>query len=254
VGAPTEGVGSRASAGAVTVVSEIQGFPPTGTWEASTYTQDSPGVAGAVEAGDRFGASLAVGNRDIHAVGAFRRIAVGSPGEDLGAINAAGAVNLFKASGSGLVGLKALTQNTAGVGETAETGDRFGTSVAVMSGSTHRLAVGTPYEDLGSATNAGLVQRFNFHDVTSDSGINQNSVGAAGAVHDGSLYGTPLAALEGDPERVWLIGNPLQGTGAVHVVTVTGGGTSRAWVPGAGGVPGGASRFGRSLSGYDDLG
>ena len=70
VGAPTEGVGSRASAGAVTLVSEIQGFPPTGTWQASTYTQDSPGVAGAVEAGDRFGASLAAGNRDIHAVGA----------------------------------------------------------------------------------------------------------------------------------------------------------------------------------------
>ena len=101
------------SAGVVTLVSEIQGFPPTGTWEASTYTQDSPGVAGAVEAGDRFGASLAVGNRDIHAVGAFRRIAVGLPGEDLGAINAAGAVNLFKASGSGLEGVKGLTQNTA---------------------------------------------------------------------------------------------------------------------------------------------
>jgi len=59
VGAPAEGVGSRASAGAVTAVSQIQGSPPTGTWDASTYTQDSPGVAGAVEAGDRFGASLA---------------------------------------------------------------------------------------------------------------------------------------------------------------------------------------------------
>ena len=149
VGAPTEGVGSDASAGAVTVVSEIQGFPPTGTWEASTYTQDSPGVGGAVEAGDRFGASLAVGNSDINTPG-FRRIAVGSPGEDLGASDAAGAVNLFRADGSGLEGLQVLTQNTAGVGDSAETGDRFGTSVAVMSGSTHRLAVGTPYEDLGS--------------------------------------------------------------------------------------------------------
>ena len=254
VGAPGEGVGRRASAGAVTAVSEIQGFPPTGDWDASTYTQDSPGVAGAVEAGDRFGASLAVGNRNINTAGSFRRIAVGSPGEDIGAINAAGAVNLFRASGSGLEGLQVLTQNTAGVGETAETGDRFGTSVAVMSGTTHRLAVGTPYEDLGSATNAGLVQRFNFHNVATNSGVNQNSAGAAGVVHDNSLYGSPIAALEGDPERVWLIGNPLQGTGAVHVVNVTGGFASRSWAAGVGAIPGGASRFGRSLSGYDDLG
>ena len=254
MGAPTEGVGSDASAGAVTVVSEIQGAPPTGTWEASTYTQDSPGVGGAVEAGDRFGASLAVGNSDINTTG-FRRIAVGSPGEDLGASDAAGAVNLFRApGGSGLEGLQVLTQNTAGVGDTAETGDRFGTSVAVMSGSTHRLAVGTPYEDLGSATNAGIVQLFNFHNVASDSALNQNSPGAGGVVHDGSLYGTPVAALEGDPERVWLIGNPLQGTGAVHVVNVSGGFASRAWVAGAGLIPGGATRFGRALSGYDDLG
>ena len=163
-------------------------------------------------------------------------------------------MNLFKASGSGLEGIQVLTQNTAGVGETAETGDRFGTSVAVMSGTTHRLAVGTPYEDLGSATNAGLVQRFNFHDVATNSGVNQNSAGAAGVVHDNSLYGSPIAALEGDPERVWLIGNPLQGTGAVHVVNVSGGFASRAWAAGVGAIPGGASRFGRALSGYDDLG
>ena len=254
VGAPTEGVASDASAGAVTVVSEIQGFPPTGTWEASLYTQDSPGVAGAVEAGDRFGASLAVGNRDINAPGSFRRIAVGSPGEDVGSRNAAGAVNLFRASGSGLEGQQVLTQNSTGVGDVAETGDRFGTSVAVMSGSTHRLAVGSPYEDLGSATNAGIVQRFNFHDVASDSALNQNSAGAGGVVHDGSLYGAPVTALEGDPERVWLIGNPLQGTGAVHVVNVSGGFASRAWVAGAGLIPGGAARFGHALSGYDDLG
>jgi len=253
-GAPGEAVGSRAAAGSVTVVSEIQGFPPTGTWEAASYTQDSPGVGGAVEAGDRFGASLAVGNRNIHTAGSNRRIAVGSPGEDVGSRNAAGAVNLFRASGSGLQGTTALTQDTAGVGDSSETGDRFGTSVSVMSGSTHRLAVGTPYEDLGSATNAGIVQRFNFDNVASDNVLNQNSPGAAGVVHDDSFYGSPVVALEGDPERVLLIGNPLHATGTVHVVSVTGGFTSRAWLPGVGGVPGGGTRFGRSASGYDDLG
>ena len=105
-GAPGESLGSLGTAGAVTVVSEIQGFPPTGTWEAVRYTQDSPGIGDVAEAGDRFGASLAVGNRNIYTAGSIRRIAVGAPGEDVGSKNAAGAVNLFTASGSGLEGLQ----------------------------------------------------------------------------------------------------------------------------------------------------
>ena len=95
----------RASAGSVTIVGEIQGFPPTGTWQGARYTQNSPGVGDAVEAGDRFGASVAVGNRNIFTAGSLRRVAVGVPGEDVGAQNVAGAVNLFTASSSGLQGL-----------------------------------------------------------------------------------------------------------------------------------------------------
>ena len=126
VGAPGESVGTRADAGSVTGVSQIQGFPPTGTWQAERYTQNSPGVGDAVESGDRFGASVAAGNRNVFSAGSFRRVAVGVPGEDVGARNVAGAVNLFTASGSGLDGLTYLTQSTAGVGDSAETGDRFG--------------------------------------------------------------------------------------------------------------------------------
>jgi hypothetical protein len=255
VGAPGESVGTRGSAGSVTVVSEIQGFPPVGTWEAARYTQNSPGVGDSVEAGDRFGASLAAGTLSITAPSSVRRIAVGVPGEDVGSKNLAGAVNLFTASGSGLAGLKYVTQNTAGVGGASETGDRFGASVAVMPGTTtQRLAVGAPHEDIGSATNAGTVQLFNFHNVASDSSLTQSSPGAAGDVHDQSLYGSLVVALEGDPERAWLVGNPYHATGAVHVVNVTGGFASRAWLPGSGGVPGSATRFGWSAGGHDDLG
>ncbi len=254
-GAPGESLGSLGTAGAVTVIPEIQGFPPTTTWEAVRYTQNSPGIGDVAEAGDRFGASLAVGNRNIFDAGSIRRIAVGAPGEDVGSKNAAGAVNLLTASDSGLQNLKFLTQNTAGVGDTSEAGDQFGSSVAVMPGpATQRLAVGTPYEDLGSATNAGLAQRFDFSKVATNSALNQNSPGAAGVVHDGGRYGSPVVALEGGSERVWLIGNPFTATGNVHVVNVTGGFASRAWVPGSGGVPGGASRFGWSAGGHDDLG
>lgn len=252
-GAPGESVGPRAAAGSVTIVAEVQGFPPN-TWQAVRYTQDSPGVGGVAEKGDRFGASLAVGNRRIFTPGTLRRIAVGVPGEDVGPDDAAGAVNLFTASGTGLRGLTYLTQDTPGVGNTSEPGDRFGSSVSVMAGATQRLAVGTPYEDLGSATDAGMVQRFGFHHVATDSSLTQDSPGAAGVVHDGSRYGSPVVALEGGTERAFLVGNPFHATGAVHVVNVTGGFASRAWRPGSGGVPGGAHRFGWSAGGRDDLG
>jgi hypothetical protein len=256
VGAPGEGIGTRAGAGSVTVVSQVQGFPPVGTWQAERYTQNSPGVGDTVESGDRFGAGLAAGTVSITSPSSVRRIAVGVPGEDVGTRNLAGAVNLFTASGSGLVGLRYVTQNTAGVGGASETGDRFGASVAVMpgAGTTQRLAVGTPHEDLGSDTNAGMVQLFDFHDVASDSSRTQDSPGAAGSTHDQSRYGAPVVALEGDPERAWLVGNPYHATGAVHVVNVSGGFAPRAWLPGSGGVPGGATRFGWSAGAYDDLG
>ena len=92
-----------------------------------------------------------------------------------------------------------------------------------MSGSTHRLAVDTPYEDLGSATNAGIVQLFNFHNVASDRGLNQNTAG------------TPGHRRRTRRQREWWV--RLSGLGGRHRLD-----------------PGGATRFGRALSGYDDLG
>jgi hypothetical protein len=56
-GAPLEDVGSTVDAGAVSVLyGEVIGL------SAETLTQDTPGVAGSAEAGDRFGAALAVGD------------------------------------------------------------------------------------------------------------------------------------------------------------------------------------------------
>ena len=56
-GAPLEDVGSTVDAGAVSVLyGEIIGL------SSDTFTQDTPGVAGSAEPGDRFGAALAVGD------------------------------------------------------------------------------------------------------------------------------------------------------------------------------------------------
>ena len=53
-------------------------------------TRTPPGVPGTAEAGDRFGRSL-----DTIQVGSTTRLAVGVPGEDIGADANAGSVQLF---------------------------------------------------------------------------------------------------------------------------------------------------------------
>ena len=123
-----------------------------------------------------------------------------------------------------------------------------------MAGTTPRLAVGTPYEDLGSATDAGMVQRFDFHNVATDNALTQASPGAAGDVHDDSRYGSPVVALEGVPERVWLIGNPSTRPAPCTSSTSPAASPPAPGCPGSGGVPGGAARFGWSAGGHDDLG
>lgn len=82
-GAPGEAIGSRARAGAATLL--LGG--PTGLVDANgearsvAYQQNTPGVPGAAEAGDAFGAAVATGDYDHDG---RTDIAVGSPGENNG--------------------------------------------------------------------------------------------------------------------------------------------------------------------------
>jgi hypothetical protein len=97
-------------------------------------------------------------------------LAVGVPGEDVGPafgpeVNNAGAVQVFYAQADGLTeeGGDYWTQNTSGVKDPAEAGDRFGSSVAtgdVNGDGFDDLAIGVPGEDVGnpSKANAGAVQ------------------------------------------------------------------------------------------------
>ncbi len=252
VGAPGEALGSRTSAGSLTVLPEAQGLPPD-TWHGASYTQDSPGVPGAAEAGDQFAASLGVATTNFISPSSIRRLAVGAPGEDVGGDNAAGLVNLFTASGSGLVPKSGLTQDTAGVDGASEPGDHFGQSVAVTVGASNQFVVGAPNEDIGSAADAGMAQLFSFANLGADLPLTQGSPGAAGTVQAGNRYGSPVVAIEGESERAFAIGNPDNGTGTVHVQTLTATFDPRSWVPGQGGVPAGAARFGWAVGGHDNL-
>jgi hypothetical protein len=97
-----------------------------------TLTQDSPGVVGTAEPGDLFGAALARGiffnnfNGD-----SFTDLAIGASGEDVGAAADAGAVNVQYGSAAGLPGPggQLFTQDSPGVGGSAESGDGFGSAL-----------------------------------------------------------------------------------------------------------------------------
>src|SRR5207249_835937 len=93
------------------------------------WTQGSRGIRGAAEAGDHFGAALAVGdfNHDGYA-----DLAIGVPGENVGKAANAGAVAVLYGSGSGLTakGDDLWTQGSGGIRGAAEAGDGFGSALA----------------------------------------------------------------------------------------------------------------------------
>ena len=121
-------------------------------------------LGGLVEEFDYFGWALAAGdfNRDGYA-----DLAVGVPGESVGAVAGAGAV-FVAYSGPAGIGTRAplnhvLHQNVSGVAETAETGDNFGRALAsgdVNGDGYADLVVGSPFESLSDNDNAGAVHLF----------------------------------------------------------------------------------------------
>jgi hypothetical protein len=93
------------------------------------WYQGTQGVAGEPEEGDQLGMAIAIGN---FGNGATRDLALGVPTEDLGSIQAAGAVNVLYGSSGGITttGNEVLSQNTDGTDEAAESGDLFGETLA----------------------------------------------------------------------------------------------------------------------------
>jgi hypothetical protein len=119
-------------------------------------------IIGSPEGGDLFGEALASG--DFNGDGADD-LAVGVPFEDLGGTADAGFVNVLygrRFFGLDAPGNQSFDQDSAGLTSTAaETDDRFGQTLAVgdfNGDGRDDLAVGVPLEDIGSTSDAGIVQ------------------------------------------------------------------------------------------------
>src|SRR5215211_7838211 len=149
-------------------------------------------VGGTAEFLDRFGEALAAG--DFNGDG-FADLAGGASGEDVGGVRDAGAVSVLYGAAGGLTtaGGRLFTQ----VGSAAEEQDWFGSALAA--GDFNRdgfadLAVGAPYETVGSAFAAGAVSVLygSAGGLTTSGGRLFTQVG--GAVEGGDLFGSALAA------------------------------------------------------------
>lgn len=201
VGVPSETVADgRESAGAVHV---LYGSASGLTSAGSQYlTQDTPGVDGGSEFGDQFGSALAIA--DFGGTPAAD-LAIGVPQEDLGSLDAGGAVHILYGSAAGLTATNSqfLTQDTAGIPGGAEEDDRFGIELAAVDlGRTAQaeLVVGVPLEDVGDAEDAGAVHVLygtaNGLTTVGSQMVTQNSNGLAGVAEASDRFGSTLAAAD----------------------------------------------------------
>jgi hypothetical protein len=124
IGAPSEGVGGAARAGAVHV---LYGGPngPSAT-NSQLFTQASPGVSGAPETGDFFGHALAAGDFDGDV---YADLAIGVPREDISDKEDAGLVEILSGSPQGLTATGENFSFASATGE-ARCECRFGEALA----------------------------------------------------------------------------------------------------------------------------
>ena len=212
MGMPGDTVHGKAGAGSV-LVDHVRSGPDDPL--PLVLSQDTAGVPGAAEKGDRFGTSVHLVPDDN---GGNPTLLVGTPGEDVGAKVDAGSVTIARISRSSLrpTGtIRTVDQNSTGMAGTVEKGDQFGTAVSSMRyGSGIAYLVGVPGEDVGSKKDAGMVQT-----VGNGKGWTQSSTGVPGTVEKGDRMGASLGGSPQTGAKKPVIGVPGEdsSTGAVLV-------------------------------------
>ncbi|MEG8278889.1 trypsin-like serine protease [Streptomyces sp. AHA2] len=249
VGAPGED-----AAGGVTDAGGVIYLRGTGATNVLIH-QDKTGVPGAMEAGDKFGSTLA---------GSPQHLAVGAPGEAIGALAAAGGVALFSHTlnaDKSPTGVTGIDQDLDTVEGGAEADDRFGASLAMVqfranasaNGTESILAIGSPGEDGSQVANAGRVDTFRLtgSGFTQLSGIYQGVSGVPGALEANDHFAQSLSAVNTAPGAVSTAQNTLLAVGApgedspgatdggtVYTFGLTSGAFINTVYPGKFGIPG----------------
>jgi FG-GAP repeat len=202
-GAPGETLAVVAeAAGAVNVLyGSAGGLTATGN---QVWSQDSPGVANITQPRDLFGSALAAG--DVNADGRAE-LAVGVPGETVDEppifIAEPGVVHVLVGSPGGLTGTgsQLWSQDSPGVADQAEDGDRLGTALAIgdfNGDGPADLAMGAPGENLDRGFGSGVVHVLPGSatglTATGSQLWSQDSPGVAGAPEFLDFFGQTLAA------------------------------------------------------------
>ena len=279
IGVPNESIGDVTIAGAVNVLyGSVDGLTSVGD---QLWSQDSDGIEGVAETGDRFGFALTTG--DFNDDG-FDDLAVGVYLENIGDTLDAGAVNIIYGSADGLTsaGDQLWHQDSDGIEGVAEAGDEFGEALAsgdFDDDGFDDLAVGVPGETVAGAGDAGVVNVIYGSGggltSTNNEFWRQGTNGIEGTAEPGDRFGWALTSgdFDGSGEADLAVGVPgeaigeIAGAGAVNIIYGSGGGLTgsgdQLWRQGGNGTSGVAEtedEFGDALAsgdfdndGFDDL-
>ncbi|MGN9814474.1 trypsin-like serine protease [Streptomyces sp. SD11] len=263
IGTPHEAIGTNTDSGGLEILSHslnAEGIPTA----LAGIDQDSttPEINGAAEAGDKFAASLAMTSYRLTTSSATAAtdsvLAIGTPGENDGALADSGRVVTLRVTAAGSVTqLADIHQNVANVTGDPEAGDHFGEQVsavatapgAVSTTKNALIVVGIPGEDIGSVADAGSVAVFTPIGAPGDSEVvvEPGKAGLPGTSGAGQVLGAHIAA-SGTHLYLGMPKGPGQFGSAYALpwanVTDAATGTVTTYAPGTDGLPAAGVAFG----------